>query len=65
MPDRSIATAVTIDHGFAERMRRHVRGLEALIIGSSFQKAIAEWADARMHFPTFNSSGSFHEPVAA
>jgi hypothetical protein len=37
MPDTIIAASVTIDHGFADRMRRHVRGLEALIIGSSSQ----------------------------
>src|SRR6266850_1312091 len=56
MPDVSIATSVTIDHDFAERMRRHVRGLLALIIGSSVSTAIAEWPEVRVTFPTFNSS---------
>jgi hypothetical protein len=37
MPDTIMAINVTIDHDFAERIRRHVRGLEALIIESSFE----------------------------
>src|SRR2546426_10134431 len=41
MPEASIATIVTIDHGFAERMRRHVRGLEALISDPRFKKRLS------------------------
>src|SRR6267378_571228 len=55
MPDVSIATSVTIDHDFAERMRRHVRGFEALIIGSSFEMRLRMACSAR-DFSTFNSS---------
>jgi hypothetical protein len=32
-----MAISVAIDHDFAERIRRHVRGLEALIIDPRFE----------------------------
>jgi hypothetical protein len=38
MPDTSIAMAVTAAQYRADRMRRHVKGFRALIIGSS-----SEW----------------------
>src|SRR5262245_18342679 len=54
-PDTIIATSVTIDHGFAERIRRQVRGLEALIIESSLQGDYRTgWGTSDC--PTFNSS---------
>src|SRR2546422_6260342 len=64
MPEASIATIVTIDHGFAERMRRHVRGLEALISDPRFKKRLSNGltyeSTSQRSTPQF-----FHEPVAA
>src|SRR6266850_3225606 len=63
MPDASMATSVTIDHDFAERMRRHVRGLEALIIGSSFQMRLRMASSTRDLSSTELLLGSFTNHV--
>src|SRR5882672_12666839 len=63
MPDVSIATSVTIDHDFAERMRRHVRGLLALIIGSSFQMRLRMASSTRDLSSTELLLGSFTNHV--
>src|SRR5262245_1514189 len=63
MPGRSIASAVTIAHGLADRIRRHVKGFRALIIGSSFQWRWRVVLRARF-FAMFDSL-VLHEPVAA